>query len=102
MPVLDLQARSEFSAERPRSQLLYDSEAARVVLFNLRAGQSVPPHVAPVRVLMLVIEGQGELTVGEEKQAVGPGSLAICEPNQPHGFSAAQDLSVLAIIAPRP
>ena len=64
MPVLDLHARSEFSAERPRSQVLYDSEAARVVLFNLRAGQSVPAHVAPVTVLMLVLDGTGEFVVG--------------------------------------
>ena len=102
MAIHDLPAQADFSAERPRSQILYDSEAARVVLFNLRTGQTVPPHVAPVRVLMLVIEGRGEFVVGEEALPVGPGSLAICEPNESHGFTAAEDLSVLAVIAPRP
>jgi len=102
MPLFDLQAQSEFAEDRPRSQLLYDSEAARVVLFNLRAGQTVPPHSAPVRVMMLVVAGQGQFRTGEDTFRVRPGYLAICEPNQPHGFSAEEDLTVLATIAPRP
>ncbi len=44
-----------------------------------------PHHHAPQEVYM-VREGQGELTLGDEKQAVGPGTVIYIPENHIHGI----------------
>ena len=41
------------------TRLLHDAPEMRVVVFGLEAGQEVPPHTVPVRVLMHVLQGKG-------------------------------------------
>ncbi|MBI2874330.1 MAG: cupin domain-containing protein [Firmicutes bacterium] len=91
-----------YSDERPVSRLLHDSAELRLVAFFLKPGQVIEPHVAPSRVMMQVVKGRGSFTVGDRRIEVGPGELAVCEPNEPHGMEADEHLVIMAAIAPRP
>ncbi len=102
MPSGNLWAGAVFAETRPVSQLLAETPAMRVVAFYLRPGQVVPPHTSPCRVLMVVVKGRGTLGTGQGSQPVGPGDWALCEPDEPHSFSASEEMVLLAVIAPSP
>ncbi|MBI5420612.1 MAG: cupin domain-containing protein [Deltaproteobacteria bacterium] len=91
-----------FSPDRPVSKLLYDSDALRVVVFGLLAGQEVPPHTAPSRVLLQVVQGKGAFITGSGERPAHPGAFVVTEPDEPHGLKAAEKTVLLAVIAPRP
>ena len=46
-----------------------------------------PPHQHPEEEFLLITEGTGEIQVGEEFKAVGPGSLMYCAGNTLHGIT---------------
>ncbi|HEY7527865.1 MAG TPA: cupin domain-containing protein [Candidatus Deferrimicrobiaceae bacterium] len=93
---------AEFSKDRPVSKLLYDSEAARIVVFGLMAGQEIPPHTAPSRVVLHIIQGKGVFLTGRGEQPAQAGDFVITEPDEPHGLKAAEKTVMMAVIAPRP
>lgn len=100
--MFDAMKEAGFSAERPVSKLLYDSEAMRVVVFGLSAGQEIPPHTAPSRVVLHVVQGKGAFLTGSGEQPAENGAFVVTEPEEPHGFKAAEKTVLLAVIAPRP
>jgi len=95
-------ANARFSPARPVTQLLHDSPNARLVIFGLEAGQEVQPHVSSSEVFMHVVEGQGDVLVGETRHPALAGDLFVCAPHVPHGFRAESRMIVLATITPRP
>ena len=100
--MFDVLKEAEFSTERPVSKLLYDSDAMRVVVFGLLAGQEIPPHTAPSRVVLHVVKGSGAFITGSGERPAQPNAFVVTEPNEPHGLKAAEKTVLLAIIAPRP
>lgn len=102
MEKADISALEEYSKGHPVTKLLFDSEAARVVLFCLDAGQEVPVHISTSEVLMHVLKGRGSLISGEKEVKAGPGTIVACARKEPHGMRAKERMVVLATIAPRP
>jgi quercetin dioxygenase-like cupin family protein len=93
---------AEFSPDRPVSKLLYDSEGLRIVVFGLVAGQEIPPHATPSRVVLHVVQGKGAFLTGSGERPAHAGAFVVTEPNEPHGLKATEKTVLLAVIAPRP
>jgi quercetin dioxygenase-like cupin family protein len=100
--MFDVLKGAEFSPDRPVSKLLYDSGAMRVVVFGLLPGQEIPPHTAPSRVVLHMVQGKGAFITGSGEQPAHAGAFVITEPNEPHGLKANEKTVLLAVIAPRP
>jgi len=100
--MIDALKEAEFSPERPVSKLLYDSDAMRVVVFGLLPGQEIPPHTAPSRVVLHMVQGKGVFLTGSGERPARAGGFVITEPNEPHGLKADEKTVLLAVIAPRP
>jgi len=100
--MFDALKEAEFSPDRHVSKLLYDSDAMRVVVFGLLPGQEIPPHTAPSRVVLHMVQGKGSFLTGSGEQPAHAGAFVITEPNEPHGLKAAEKTVLLAVIAPRP
>lgn len=100
--MFDALKEAEFSQARPVSKLLYDSDAMRVVVFGLLAGQEIPPHTAPSRVVLHIVQGKGAFITGHGEQPAHAGAFVITEPEEPHGLKASEKTVMLAVIAPRP
>lgn len=99
---VNLKTLRQFDSRRFVSQLIHDSEKARVALFCLEPGQEVSPHTAPSEVVFIGLEGKGQVLVGKDEVAVEAQSLVVCPPHVPHGIKAEQRLVIVAVIAPRP
>jgi len=90
-------------AARPATGVIHDVADARLVVFRLAPGQVVAPHRSVSTVTLTVISGQGVVLGGDEEQAVGPGHVAVFEPNELHGMRAdTHPFVLLATITPRP
>jgi quercetin dioxygenase-like cupin family protein len=90
-------------AERPATEILHDEASVRAVLFNLAAGQQVPPHTSTSSVLVTVVSGHGEFSGAAVVTHLEAGQSAVYEPGEMHGMVAGADgLRFLAIITPRP
>jgi mannose-6-phosphate isomerase-like protein (cupin superfamily) len=89
---------------RVKAGKLYDSEHAQVIHITLEPGESLKKHVTPVDVIFYVLEGQGVVEIGQEKQQVGPDSLIDSPAKIPHCWynESSGVLRFLVIKVPRP
>lgn len=84
-------------------KLLSKSEV-EVVRVELTPGSSLPVHSTPVEVFFFIIEGRGEIEIGEEREAVSAGSLVESPKNIPHGLHNTSEgsLKILVVKTPKP
>ncbi len=93
----NLKAKVKFDPGRPVPQIVYSSPKARALLLGLEAGLEIPLHADPAEVLFYVIEGRGEIRVGEEAHAVESGSLVPAPAGAARGIHAQERMTVLAL-----
>ncbi len=87
--------------------MIHDSDAARLVVFRLDAGQIVPLHSSDSSVMLSVVLGPGYVSGpvdgAVEETAVDTGAVIIYPPNELHGMRAGASVFILvATIAPGP
>ena len=88
---------------RPATAILHDAPDARLLVFRLSPGQTLPPHRNSSTVLLTVVGGRGLLFGGAEEQAVVPGDVVLYDPDELHGIRAIdEELLLLVTITPRP
>ncbi|HOP08733.1 MAG TPA: cupin domain-containing protein [Candidatus Methanofastidiosa archaeon] len=83
---------------------LFDSEHVQLVHIELRPGESLKKHITPVDVAFYVLEGEGTVLIGEEKQKVGPDSVVESPKGIVHTWynDGKETFRVLVIKTPRP
>ncbi len=91
--------KEEFSALSPVKKASM-FEGVRVVHFFLKEGQKVNLHSSPYRVILVVVEGEGEFYASseEDKEVLNKGQVVIYERREPHGFKALKDMVVVAFV----
>jgi mannose-6-phosphate isomerase-like protein (cupin superfamily) len=53
------------------AKMIYSHENASVTIITLKPGESLKRHITPVDVFFYVLEGEGVVEVGEEKETTG-------------------------------
>lgn len=83
---------------------LYDTPEAMVTVITLLPGQSLKKHITPVDVAFYVLEGTGEVQVGEERQKVAKDTLVESPREIVHCWhnNSLAPLRFLILKAPRP
>lgn len=95
------------NSSRPATAVLLDTPDARLVVFRLAPGQSVPSHKNASTVLLTVLSGSGFLT-GErdgqpDERECSAGDVIAYAPHESHAMRAGEsELMLLATITPRP
>ena len=89
---------------KPRlPEILSTSDAARVILLDLAAGESLSDHEVHERAWVIVIDGEiGVSTAAGERASGGPGLLIEFAPAERHEISASSDARLLLLLAPWP
>ena len=57
-----------------------------VYIVNAPPSKGPPLHQHPYVETIFMLEGQAELTIGDETRAVGPGAIAVVPAHTPHRF----------------
>jgi mannose-6-phosphate isomerase-like protein (cupin superfamily) len=83
---------------------IYDSEHAQAVHILLKPGESLKKHITPVDVFFYVLEGEGVIEIGDERETVGPDTLIESPAKIPHRWlnEGDADFRVLVVKVPRP
>ncbi len=84
------------------SQALLTAPGLRATLFRFAAGQELSEHTSPARVLLHVLAGSGEITLGPRVQRLAAGDLLHMPPHLPHAVRAVEDLTFLLVQATPP
>jgi len=87
--------------EAHKPHIVSSTEAARVIVLNLPAGESLQEHMVHERAYVLVLDGELEIT-GSESASGGAGLLAEFDPKEPHEVKATADARLLIFLAPWP
>ncbi|MBP1629691.1 MAG: cupin [Bacteroidetes bacterium] len=87
-----------------QAKKILDTENAQVIHMCLKAGESLKKHTTPVDVFFYVLEGEGIVEVGEEKQTVGKDTLIESPKDIPHCLynESQTDFKVLVVKTPKP
>ena len=70
----------------------------KVVLFGFSVGQELSAHTAPVPAALYFLEGEADITLGADTQAVKAGAFVHMPPHLNHGIAAKTPLVMLLII----
>ena len=101
MEILDLKKLKNFNPDKISREMLSDKPEMRIALMCLEPGQKLPPHKAPLRLLMYCVEGKGVFTVGDEEIEASEKTCILCDPMVSHGFKETDErLVVMAIVTP--
>ncbi len=65
---------------------LYSNGQGMVMHLTLNPGDIIPPHPSSMGACFLVLEGNGIVTIGDEKSEAGPGTVIESPPGTPHGW----------------
>ena len=79
-------------------------EEVEVVRIELGPNSSLPVHTTPVEVFFYIIEGKGEIEIGEERNEVHAGEIVESPKDIPHGLHNTTDAAfeVLVVKTPKP
>lgn len=83
---------------------IYDNPHAAVVHITLQPGQSLKKHSTPVDVFFYVLEGNGVVEIGEEKERVSRDMIIESPARIPHALANDGDqvFRVLVVKVPKP
>lgn len=73
---------------------------AMVVCFE--AGQFIPVHAPRLDLALVVLEGEGQLVIGDETVALAPGSVAFVPGGEQRGIKATTRLVAFQVASPPP
>ncbi|WP_404374339.1 cupin domain-containing protein [Kytococcus sedentarius] len=73
-----------------RATTLVDDDAVRTVCFAIDAGEGLTEHKAPHRIVITVVAGAMEFTVGDETHAMVPGDVVNLAASVPHAVAATE------------
>jgi len=98
------QGRPAYEKDSLSAKKLLSKEEVEAVRVELAPGSSLPVHGTPVDVFFFIIEGEGEVEIGGERETVSAGALVESPKNIPHGLHNTSDrpCSVLVVKTPRP
>ncbi len=83
---------------------IYNTKDAMVTVITLKPGQSLKKHITPVDVAFYVLQGEGVVQIGEEKQTILADTLVESPKDILHAWynESDSDLVFMVIKAPRP
>ena len=88
--------------EPHRPQVLSSDDESRVIAIQLPGGESMQEHQTHERSLLLVVEGEVEVSQGGESIAGEVGFLAEFPPNERREVRARTDSRLLLVLTPWP
>jgi quercetin dioxygenase-like cupin family protein len=80
------------------SRELVRKEAGTVTVFAFDRGQGLSEHTAPFDALVLVLDGEAEVSIGGVPRRVAAGEMIRMSANVPHALQAVERFKMLLIM----
>lgn len=107
MSELDYQVRQLIDESSPpesgkHSTIILDDDRAKVILFSFASGSGLAEHVAPLTAIIQMINGEADLTVGDESVAGKAGTWIRMKPKTQHSIQAKTPVTMLLTLLKEP
>lgn len=83
-------------------RVLFSGEAARAVVVDLEAGETMGEHSVRETAILQVVSGTLEVTAGGRTVTCEAGTLVVFEPGERHAVRAVHESRFLLLLAPWP
>jgi quercetin dioxygenase-like cupin family protein len=80
------------------SKTLIKKDIGNITLFAFDAKQGLSEHTAPFDAVVYILDGQGEITVGEKTSTVKAGEMLIMPANVSHALHAEEKFKMLLVM----
>ena len=80
------------------SKTLAQNKAVSLTLFAFDKGEEISSHESSGDAMVIVLDGTGEITIGEEKYLLGAGETIIMPAGKPHAVFAAERFKMFLIV----
>lgn len=94
----DLAGLVSYQAGAVVSRALVDKSAGTVTLFAFGAGEGLSEHTAPYDAMVVVLDGEAEVTIGGQPITMGAGQFTIMPANVPHALRAVTAFKMLLVM----
>ena len=71
-----------------------------IAYWSIKSDSTMPEHAHPHEQIVNLIEGEFELTLGDETRIMRPGDIAAIPPNLPHGGKSISDCLIIDVFHP--
>ena len=80
------------------SRTLIKKKAGTVTLFAFDAGEGLSEHTAPYEAVVVILDGQAEVSVEDVPHEVGAGQMITLPASRPHALRAITPFSMMLIM----
>ena len=80
------------------SRQVMKGEGGNVTLFAFDAGEGLTEHTSPFDALVLVLDGEAEVTVSGVASRLGKGDMIVMPANEPHALKAPSRFKMLLVM----
>lgn len=95
---LNLAEMVEYKGGQVISRTLVQNTSMSMTLFSLSAGEGISSHTSPGDAMVYILDGEGEITIGDKKITAKTGQAVVMPANIPHGLEARKDFKMLLIL----
>lgn len=83
------------------SRTIYSDKVLKGVLFGFAPGEELSEHTSTKVATIQILQGEAELTLGEDAMMAGPGTWVHMPPNLPHSILAkTKVVMLLTMVSP--
>ncbi len=80
------------------SKTLAQNPAVSLTLFAFDKGEEISSHASTGDAMVVVLDGEGEITIGSEKHRVKSGETIVMPANTPHAVYAKEQFKMFLIV----
>ena len=80
------------------SRTIIDRPVGTVTMFSFDEGEGLSEHTAPYDAMVLVVDGEAEITVAGKVNAVRAGEMIILPAGKPHALRAVSRFKMLLVM----
>lgn len=95
------EAAAPIPADSILSQAVHSDSGVKTILFTFAAGQELSEHTSAKTAILYFIEGEAELTLGDDRHAAQAGTWVQMPPHLPHSIKAASRVLMLLTMIDR-
>ncbi|MFA5313288.1 MAG: cupin domain-containing protein [Methanomassiliicoccales archaeon] len=80
------------------SRTLIDKKVGTVTIFSFDQGEGLSEHTAPYDAMVMVLDGEVEITISGEAQTLMRDEMIIMPANEPHALRALKSFKMMLIM----
>ncbi|MDN5331782.1 MAG: hypothetical protein PWP45_1007 [Tepidanaerobacteraceae bacterium] len=92
----------EYREGRVESRTLAQGKNLSVTIFSFDKGEEISAHSSPGDALVQILDGEAEITIGQEKFRLKAGQMIVMPAGVPHALYAVERFKMLLIVVFQP